>query len=56
MQALGQSYDSLVGQPASTGTGGSSTPLSESGELNYDELVVYDEHAALPSYLVVYSL
>ena len=35
-------YDSVVGEPAP-------------GRLNYDELVVYDESAALPAHLIVYS-
>ena len=34
-------YDSIVGEVGSN--------------LNYDELVVYDEAAALPEFLVVYS-
>ena len=38
-------HDSVVGETRAKG-----------GQLNYDELVVYSEQAALPQYLVVYSL
>ena len=31
-------------------------PLNQMGDvLNYDEVVVYDEDAAMPTYLVVYT-
>ncbi len=47
----------MIGQPAAAGPGAApGAPAAESGELNYDELVVYHEGAALPSYLIVYSL
>ena len=38
-------HDSVVGETKAKG-----------GSLNYDELVVYEEQAALPQYLIVYSL
>ena len=43
-ECLDQGYHSIVGEPK--------TP--ELGSLNYDELVVYNEDAAIPSYLIVY--
>lgn len=36
-------YDSVIGEPAK--------PV---GELNYDELVVYDEEAIIPQFLIIY--
>ncbi|PVF94288.1 ADP-ribosylation [Serendipita vermifera] len=38
-------YDSILGEPAKNGR----------GELNYDELVVYDQRAIIPSFLIVYK-
>ena len=29
--------------------------ISQGGQLNYDEMVVYDSKAAIPSYLIVYK-
>ncbi|CAG8658708.1 6602_t:CDS:2 [Ambispora leptoticha] len=37
-------YDSILGEPSST------------GNLNYDEVVVYDEAACLPQYLIIYRV
>ena len=52
MQVLAMGFDSIIGEP----TQGSPCPSRESGALNYDELVVYKKEAAIPSYLIVYSL
>jgi hypothetical protein len=38
---LSKGFDSVVGEPGK--------------DLNYDEVVVYDEDAVLPRYLVVYK-
>ncbi|KAJ8600807.1 hypothetical protein CTAYLR_009997 [Chrysophaeum taylorii] len=42
---LKQGYDSVVGLTTADG-----------GTLNYEETVVYNEHAAIPSYLILYRL
>ena len=52
LQELAKGYDSIIGEPSRT----SPCPSKESGALNYDELVVYRKEAAIPSYLIVYSL
>jgi len=44
-RAHGGRFDSVVGLTAADG-----------GELNYEENVLYDEAAAIPSYLIVYQL
>jgi len=36
-----QGYDSVIGEPG--------------GDLNYDEAVVYDQDAIVPSFLIIYS-
>ena len=41
----GGQYDSVVG-----------LTMAEGGKLNYEESVVYNEEAAIPSYLIVYRL
>jgi hypothetical protein len=38
-------YDSIVGEVGGTGP----------DALNYPEVVVFDQHRAMPSYLIVYS-
>ena len=43
--AVGRGYNSVVGLDRADG-----------GALNYEETVLYDEHAAIPSYLIVYEL
>ncbi|CAG8550022.1 2864_t:CDS:2 [Diversispora eburnea] len=43
MKGPPQNYDSVVGEP------------NKDGKLNYDELVVYQEEACLPQYLIVYE-
>lgn len=40
----GQQYDSVIGEP------------SANGDLNYDELVVYNSSAIVPAFFIVYSL
>ena len=42
---IASGYDSIIG-----------LTTKDDGKLNYDEIVVYDKHAALPSYLVVYEM
>ena len=44
-RARGGEYDSVVG-----------LTTAEGGKLNYEESVVYNEEAALPSYLIVYKM
>ena len=57
-----QGSHSLLGEPAGGGEGGGAAGggvVASGGglfnALNYDELVVYDEAAAIPSYLIVYQ-
>ena len=44
-RAHGGSYDSVIG-----------LTVADGGALNYEESVVYDEAAAIPSYLIVYKM
>jgi len=43
LRAPPQGYDSVIGEPSRDGT------------LNYDELVVFNDAAILPAYLVIYG-
>ncbi|TFK49469.1 ADP-ribosylation [Heliocybe sulcata] len=40
-----EGYDSVIGEPAG----------HEEGALNYDELIVYSNHAVIPAYLIIYG-
>lgn len=38
-------FNSVIGEPAATAI----------GDLNYDELVVYDQSAVVPAFLIIYQ-
>ena len=54
-----QAVENAIGQSGADGSGGydsvAGLTRSEGGALSWDELVVYRDEAAIPSYLIVYA-